>query len=376
MQICSRCTSRNGGRSWTALDRGSRLSGGGGSRGAAHATADAGCGTCDGSAALVALESSVAGARDSGDGRPSLVLLAACLADLGAAPPAPAADLPELHRARDDWLRRLRSSCRSKSALVAYRVAIDDLLEWSEQRTERRLHRSGDRRLSRPYRERAQPAPATYYRRFCSCGGSCVGSAGVGVADPFLDLEPPPKPRQERDWLTREEFRLARAAGRPVRNLPGLVERDRLVLLALVTTGLRRSELCALDWRDLELDGRKRSLLVRYGKGGKPRRQPLPAGLARELRALRDTREPSRPIRSSAGSPAAVCSRRSSPRSSAGRQTRRDREARHGAHAPPYRCDVAPAGARRHAPRRRVPRSRRPLDSLALRARRPRRALR
>jgi len=27
-----------------------------------------------------------------------------------------------------------------------------------------------------------------------------------GVPDPFVDLEPPQKPRQERDWLTREEF--------------------------------------------------------------------------------------------------------------------------------------------------------------------------
>jgi integrase len=79
------------------------------------------------------------------------------------------------------------------------------------------------------------------------------------VCDPFFDLEPPPKPRQERDWLTPEEFRfLLDAAARPGRNLPGLAEHDRLALLALVTTGLRRSELCALEWRDLELDGRKR----------------------------------------------------------------------------------------------------------------------
>ena len=50
-------------------------------------------------------------------------------------------------------------------------------------------------------------------------------------------------------------------------------------------SGLARPELCALDSRDLELDGRKSSLLVRCGKGRKPRRQPVPAGLARELRA-------------------------------------------------------------------------------------------
>ncbi|HET8743128.1 MAG TPA: tyrosine-type recombinase/integrase, partial [Gaiella sp.] len=82
------------------------------------------------------------------------------------------------------------------------------------------------------------------------------------------------------------------AAGKPERNLPGLAERDQLVLVTLVTTGLRRSELCALEWRDLELDGRKRALLVRHGKGDKSRSQPIPARLARELRNLRDARQP------------------------------------------------------------------------------------
>ncbi|MGH3032802.1 MAG: hypothetical protein ACRDNE_18950, partial [Gaiellaceae bacterium] len=49
-----------------------------------------------------------------------------------------------------------------------------------------------------------------------------------------------------------------------------------------VQTGLRRAELIALDWSDLELDGSRPSLLVRCGKGGKPPRQPLAPPLARE----------------------------------------------------------------------------------------------
>jgi site-specific recombinase XerD len=246
-------------------------------------------------AALAALEATVVEARAGGDERPSLVLLASYLADLGAVPPAPRADLPELHRARQDWLQRLASSCRSESALVAYRVAIDDLLAWAERTGSDVFAEASIVDYLAGYRERAHPAPSTYYRRFCLLRRFLRWvSRRSGVPDPFLDLEPPPKPRQDRDWLTPDEFqRLLDAAGRPERNLPGLVERDRLALLTLVTTGLRRSELVALDWRDLDLDLDEPTLLVRHGKGGKPRRQPLPRGLASELRRVRDGREAS-----------------------------------------------------------------------------------
>jgi hypothetical protein len=46
------------------------------------------------------------------------------------------------------------------------------------------------------------------------------------------DTDALPKPRQERDWLTPDEFRrLLDALGRPERNLAGLAERDRLKAL-------------------------------------------------------------------------------------------------------------------------------------------------
>ena len=84
----------------------------------------------------------------------------------------------------------------------------------------------------------------------------------------------------------------ARRDARPTRELAGIAARDRLVLLALVTTGVRRAELVALNWGDLELDEPQPSLLVRRGKGEKPRRQPVPEALAAELRALRADRHP------------------------------------------------------------------------------------
>ncbi len=118
-------------------------------------------------------------------------------------------------------------------------------------------------------------------------------SERAGVPNPFRDLEVPGRPRQEADWLTPDEFRrLLEAAGSPRRRQRGLAERDRLVLLTLVATGLRRSELIALNWRDVDLGAERPSVLVRRGKGGKPRRQPLPTPLARELQKLHATRRP------------------------------------------------------------------------------------
>lgn len=247
-------------------------------------------------AAVVALETALAEARRSRDERPPFLVLASAITDLGVAPPPPRPSAELVTRGRDEWLRRLRSGGRSESALRAYRNAIDDLLMWAER--ERRTGELFEERAIvdylDDYQRRLAPAPATYHRRFLVLRRFMrwIGRR-EGVPDPFLDLDAPPKPRQESDWLTPEEFqRMLTAAARPRRRHNGIVERDQLVLLALVTTGLRRSELLALDWCDLALDGPRPSLLVRRGKGGKPRRQPLAPQLADKLRRLSDEKEP------------------------------------------------------------------------------------
>jgi site-specific recombinase XerD len=219
-------------------------------------------------------------------------LLARCLRQLAAPAVRQAPTPPELRQARDDWLRRLQAARRSESAITAYRIAIDGLFDWSEKRDRNVFEERTLVDYLAAYQESARPAPATYYRRFglLRCFFRWL-SRRSGLPDPFLELEPPPKPQQEADWLTESEFaRLLAAAEHPPRLRHGLVERDRLVLLTLVQTGLRRSELIALDWADLELAGPRPSLLVRCGKGGKPRRQPLAPALAREFARLEEAR--------------------------------------------------------------------------------------
>jgi hypothetical protein len=66
-------------------------------------------------AGLRALEEALADAREAGDDRPALVVLASCLGVLG----APSTPLPtdgvSLRQARDEWLRRSRPSRRARA---------------------------------------------------------------------------------------------------------------------------------------------------------------------------------------------------------------------------------------------------------------------
>lgn len=246
--------------------------------------------------ALATLTEAVRTARDRGDDRPAFTLIAGSLEELGVVLPDRARRTVSLEEARDDWLRRLRSADRSASALVAYRTALNDLIDFVARTQREREPFAEDTIVAYldDYRRRVQPAQATYYRRFTLLRYFFRWlSQRANAPDPFRDLDTPGKPHNEADWLTPDEFqRLLEAASSPVRRRPGLVERDRLVLLTLVATGLRRSELIALDWRDLDLDSERPSLLVRRGKGGRPRRQPLPPTLANELKKLRGTRRP------------------------------------------------------------------------------------
>ena len=241
--------------------------------------------------AVTSLSEALWQAREAGDRRPPFAVIAGCLDDLGVALPERRGRGVSLVQAREEWLRRLRSASRSDSTVAAYRIALGDLARWLDAHAEEADLFSEQTIVSylADYRRRARPAPATYYRRFVLLRRFFRWlSRRAGVPDPFLELDAPGKPRQVADWLTSEEFaRLLAAAAAPARAQRGMAQRDRLVLLALVATALRRSELIALDWGDLDLEGPRPSLLVRCGKGERPRRQPLAPALARELAALR-----------------------------------------------------------------------------------------
>jgi site-specific recombinase XerD len=63
---------------------------------------------------------------------------------------------------------------------------------------------------------------------------------------------------------------------RPLELAPRLLIRDRAIFITLLYTGLRVSELVALDLDDIEVKPRSGKFLVRQGKGNRPREVGLP----------------------------------------------------------------------------------------------------
>ena len=101
------------------------------------------------------------------------------------------------------------------------------------------------------------------------------GRADRNVLDGF-SLKDAAQRREPRSLTLQEAQRFVAATVRFSR-------RDRLMVLLLYGCGLRTGELCALDVCDVVRD--RQELLVRRGKGDRPRAVPIPQGVFTELLA-------------------------------------------------------------------------------------------
>ena len=140
----------------------------------------------------------------------------------------------------------------------------------------------------RAYRQHllAQGAqPQTVNRRLAALlafGNWAVQSGAIEI-NPALHIRSVPSTPLSPKWLDRrEKAALLRAMEKDLafarRHYPRLWLlrlRDAAILVLLLNTGLRVSELCALQLADVELGERKGRLIVRAGKGSKQRIIPL-----------------------------------------------------------------------------------------------------
>lgn len=117
--------------------------------------------------------------------------------------------------------------------------------------------------------------------------------SGLTVKDILTRAEQPPKPKPRRkqqleagDYLSLEQINDCRQAllngsdeGQACRN-----EREKIIFETLLGSGLRASEMCDLQVRDLALTRGKSQIDVRRGKGAKNRSVVIGPALAKTLR--------------------------------------------------------------------------------------------
>lgn len=100
-----------------------------------------------------------------------------------------------------------------------------------------------------------------------------LGREGIIEANPVSDIEAPKLPEKEPSYLTREEYKDLIAAVRKEAT-PFYLSRDLAIVILLLRTGIRLSELVGLTLNKINLQNGSSSIKVR-GKGNKERIIPL-----------------------------------------------------------------------------------------------------
>lgn len=108
-----------------------------------------------------------------------------------------------------------------------------------------------------------------------------LGHEGISEANPVSDIEAPKLPEKEPTYLTQTEYQNLIASVKREAT-PFYLARDLAVVVLLLGTGIRLSELVGLTLDRVSLDGSDKSIKVR-GKGNKERIIPLTKEVAATL---------------------------------------------------------------------------------------------
>lgn len=174
-----------------------------------------------------------------------------------------------------NFLRYCRARNLSQSTQAINRDVLTRLCESAGELPPDRLTQEHLRSFLLRMAQGRRPSTVQRYHDVLRAFGKYLCS--LGYQNPAEGLPRPKAPRPVIEPLAQQEVE-AMVAACP--DTP-LGRRDRLVLLLLVDCGLRASELAALQVDDV--DTSERVLLVRCGKGGKPRRVPFGRTVAEAL---------------------------------------------------------------------------------------------
>ena len=173
----------------------------------------------------------------------------------------------------------LKQQDRSPKTIQGYISDLQSFARWFHQTNGEKLTdqnlTSTDVREYRQWLVGKDAAPSTINRHlatlrvFAQWSGTVFSVKGVeeqSLAPHWLD-------RKEQAALVRETEKVINAAQTEAAKIQGL--RDRALIVLLLNSGLRISELCDLSINDVELSDRKGKLIIRQGKGNKKREIPL-----------------------------------------------------------------------------------------------------
>ena len=173
----------------------------------------------------------------------------------------------------------------SGHTLDAYRRDLDSLAQWAQAQALELVALQGDQlRLFVAAEHRRGLSPKSLQRRLSACRSFYTWLVRHGriAANPAAAVRSPKAPRKLPQVLDPDEAKTLVEV--PTDAPLGL--RDRALLELFYSSGLRLSELCALRWRDLDLDG---GLVTVLGKGRKQRSVPLGSHARAALREWRAT---------------------------------------------------------------------------------------
>jgi integrase/recombinase XerC len=196
-------------------------------------------------------------------------------------PPTPAAPHPDWDVLVTSWDLALRADGYSDGTIKTYRMAVSQLARWlgeigPDPISPIDLTRDHVRGWLAHLRETGSAATAQTYFAGLRHFARWLVAEGETPTDPTEGIRSPKPGQPKTPVLSAEEMRrlLATCAG------PGFTSRrDRAIMLTLLDTGVRISELAGLELTDVDL--RDRMLFV-AGKGSRrsgPRRRAIPMGV-------------------------------------------------------------------------------------------------
>lgn len=195
----------------------------------------------------------------------------------------------------DVFGRWLENQDRSECTVRLYRTGIADFRVWFERvrgkDLEPALITPLDVRSYRRYlQDERQVKPATTNSYLAAVRAFCqwAVSAGLAAGDPSSGIKGVKIVEQSPRWLTRQEqYKVLNAAQERVQlaelkfdhaaDAPGILRarRDRAIVVLMINTGLRLSEVAGLKVKDVTIRPRSGSVAVTAGKGNKARTVPL-----------------------------------------------------------------------------------------------------